>query len=216
MAATSSETRLTNREETKEFVSSVPKSSMISRSQSQISSEIPDAASALSENFGSLSYDYYAGEDLEKFTRAVQICQNFVKTFNKGYRNLFFSAKKLSALFDRDGGDLTVEILIFGDLSVYGFCIVFQTMSGGALFLPKELEYINKWTKEYGFLLDVIQEACDKTVMTTDNHRFAYADGILSKWYRAGVHIRGSVGIRFLYCVPDDVWRRAVSPRRSA
>ena len=24
--------------------------------------------------------------------------------------------------------------------------------------------------------------------MTTDNHRFAYADGILSKWYRAGVH----------------------------
>lgn len=53
---------------------------------------------------------------------------------------------------------------------------------------PKELEYINKWTKEYGFLLDVIQEACDKTVMTTDSHRFAYADGILSKWYRAGVH----------------------------
>lgn len=53
---------------------------------------------------------------------------------------------------------------------------------------PKELEYINKWTKEYGFLLDVIQEACDKTVMTTDNHRFAYADGILTKWYQAGVH----------------------------
>lgn len=53
---------------------------------------------------------------------------------------------------------------------------------------PKELEYINKWTKEYGFLLDVIQEACDKTVLTTDSHRFAYADGILSKWYRAGVH----------------------------
>lgn len=44
----------------------------------------------MTENFGSLSYDYYAGEDLEKFTRAVQICQNFVKTFNKGYRNLFF------------------------------------------------------------------------------------------------------------------------------
>lgn len=44
----------------------------------------------LTENFGSLSYDYYAGEDLEKFTKAVQICQNFVKTFNKGYRNLFF------------------------------------------------------------------------------------------------------------------------------
>ncbi|MCD8039578.1 MAG: DnaD domain protein [Lachnospiraceae bacterium] len=58
---------------------------------------------------------------------------------------------------------------------------------------PKELEYINKWTKEYGFLLDVIQEACDKTVMNTDTHRFAYADGILSKWYRAGVQHKADI-----------------------
>jgi DnaD and phage-associated domain/DnaD and phage-associated domain len=60
---------------------------------------------------------------------------------------------------------------------------------------PKELEYINKWTKEYGFLLDVIQEACDKTVMTTDNHRFAYADGILTKWFQAGVHYKADIPI---------------------
>ena len=58
---------------------------------------------------------------------------------------------------------------------------------------PKELEYIQKWTKEYGFMLDVIQEACDKTVMTTDSHRFAYADGILSKWYQAGVHHKADI-----------------------
>ena len=44
----------------------------------------------MTENFCSLSYDYYAGEDLEKFTKAVQICQNFVKSFDKDYRNLFF------------------------------------------------------------------------------------------------------------------------------
>lgn len=42
------------------------------------------------ENFSSLSYDYYAGEDLEKFIKAVQICQNFVKSFFLDYRNLFF------------------------------------------------------------------------------------------------------------------------------
>ncbi len=58
---------------------------------------------------------------------------------------------------------------------------------------PKELEYINKWTKEYGLMLDVIQEACDKTVMTTDSHRFAYADGILTKWYQAGVHHKADI-----------------------
>lgn len=58
---------------------------------------------------------------------------------------------------------------------------------------PKELEYIDKWTKEYGFLLDVIQEACDKTVLTTDKNRFAYADGILKKWYEAGVHHKADI-----------------------
>lgn len=60
---------------------------------------------------------------------------------------------------------------------------------------PKELEYINKWTKEYGFLLDVIQEACDKTVLTTDNNRFAYADGILKKWHNAGVHHKADIAL---------------------
>lgn len=42
------------------------------------------------ENFNFLSYDYYVGEDLEKFTKAVQICQNFVESFHRDYRNLFF------------------------------------------------------------------------------------------------------------------------------
>ena len=58
---------------------------------------------------------------------------------------------------------------------------------------PKELEYIQTWTPEDGFMLDVSQEACDNTVMTTDSHRFAYADGILSKWYQAGVHHKADI-----------------------
>jgi DNA replication protein DnaC len=42
------------------------------------------------ENFSALSYDYYEKEDLEKFKGAVQICQNFIKFFDKDYQNLFF------------------------------------------------------------------------------------------------------------------------------
>lgn len=42
------------------------------------------------DNFSSLSYDYYAGEHLEKFTKAVQICQNFIESFHLDYHNLFF------------------------------------------------------------------------------------------------------------------------------
>lgn len=52
----------------------------------------------------------------------------------------------------------------------------------------KELEYIKRWTKEYVFNLDIILEACERTVLATDKHRFEYADSILANWYKSGVH----------------------------
>ena len=51
----------------------------------------------------------------------------------------------------------------------------------------KELEYINRWNKEYGFTNDVIIEACERTVLATDKHRFEYADKILSSWKHSSV-----------------------------
>ena len=42
------------------------------------------------ENFQALSYDYYQGEDLARFQKAVIECRNFIKTFDTDYQNLFF------------------------------------------------------------------------------------------------------------------------------
>ena len=42
------------------------------------------------ENFDTLSYEYYEGEDLSRFKNAVRTCRNFVKNFNSDYHNLFF------------------------------------------------------------------------------------------------------------------------------
>lgn len=53
---------------------------------------------------------------------------------------------------------------------------------------PKEVSYIMRWTKEFGFSMQIIETACERTVMATDKHRFEYADSILSHWNRAGVH----------------------------
>ena len=58
---------------------------------------------------------------------------------------------------------------------------------------PKEMEYINRWTKEYGFSSDIIFEACERTVMATDRHRFEYAEGILSSWKRENVHHKADI-----------------------
>lgn len=42
------------------------------------------------ENFHTLSYDFYQGEDLEHFQNTVNECRNFIKTFDSDYHNLFF------------------------------------------------------------------------------------------------------------------------------
>lgn len=42
------------------------------------------------ENFNTLSYDYYQGEDLALFQKNVKICKNFIKSFPADYHNLFF------------------------------------------------------------------------------------------------------------------------------
>ncbi len=45
-----------------------------------------------------------------------------------------------------------------------------------------ELSYIKKWTEEFGFTLDIIQEACSRTITATHQPSFEYADSILTKW----------------------------------
>lgn len=42
------------------------------------------------ENFSTLSYDYYEGDDLLRFKNTVTTCRNFINNFNSDYHNLFF------------------------------------------------------------------------------------------------------------------------------
>lgn len=56
-----------------------------------------------------------------------------------------------------------------------------------------EVTYITRWTKEFSFEPDIISAACEKTVLATDNHRFEYADSILSNWHKAGVHHKSDI-----------------------
>ena len=50
-----------------------------------------------------------------------------------------------------------------------------------------ELSYIKKWTETLGFSLDIIQEACRRTIAATHQPSFEYTDSILSKWQKANV-----------------------------
>lgn len=51
-----------------------------------------------------------------------------------------------------------------------------------------ELAYIKKWTEEYGFSLDLIIEACNRTMAKLHQPSFEYTDSILRKWIASNVH----------------------------
>jgi DnaD/phage-associated family protein len=54
--------------------------------------------------------------------------------------------------------------------------------------LPSEITYVDRWMKEYGFTIDIILEACNRTIMQIHKPSFEYADGILKSWKSKGVH----------------------------
>lgn len=51
----------------------------------------------------------------------------------------------------------------------------------------KEAEMVTKWYKDYGFDLEIINEACGRSVLAVESHRLEYCEGILSSWKKAGV-----------------------------
>ena len=54
--------------------------------------------------------------------------------------------------------------------------------------ISAEIRLMDKWMKTYSFTMDVIREACTRTIMQTAKPTLAYADGILTRWYNE--HIR--------------------------
>ena len=57
----------------------------------------------------------------------------------------------------------------------------------GRNLVSNEIAYIEKWTNLYGFTLDIINEACSRTIQNTGKASFKYADKILSDWHNQGI-----------------------------
>lgn len=57
----------------------------------------------------------------------------------------------------------------------------------------KEVSFIRNWLYQYNFSLEIIQLACEKTVLATDKHRFEYTEGILSKWKQQNLRTKSDI-----------------------
>jgi DnaD domain protein len=76
------------------------------------------------------------------------------------------------------------------DRSVYS---IMNSLGRSTSPTAKELEFINRWTRDYGFSTDIILEACERSSLATDKHRFEYAEGILNSWRQANVRHKADI-----------------------
>ena len=75
---------------------------------------------------------------------------------------------------------------------------------------PGEVALIRKWTEQYGFTLDIIQEACSRTIAATHQPSFDYADTILTRWYDNQVrHLKDITAL-------DTAYQKEKAARRSS
>lgn len=70
------------------------------------------------------------------------------------------------------------------DKSVYS---VLKSLGRTSSITPTEAAMVTKWIKEFSLPIEVINEACARTVLATDSHRLEYCDKILSSWKSHGV-----------------------------
>ncbi len=74
---------------------------------------------------------------------------------------------------------------------------------------PTEQETMSRWINEYGFTMDMILEACARTMKKLHEPNFDYADGILEQWHKTGVHTMADVE------AADRIWEQKQAEKKA-
>ncbi len=125
---------------------------------------------------------------LEELTMPVdQIDELMQYCIGAGHTNFDYMNKV--ALDWKDRGITSLQQLSDGnDILSHSHRSILRSMGlNRANLAPAEQAFVDKWISEYNFSLDLIIEACDRTVIATGQGNFRYADGILTNWHDQGV-----------------------------
>lgn len=68
------------------------------------------------------------------------------------------------------------------------FNAVSKAFGLGRMPAAMEQKFIQKWIREFGFDTPILVEACNRTILQIKKPDFKYADSILEKWHKNGVH----------------------------
>lgn len=77
-----------------------------------------------------------------------------------------------------------------------------------------EKAFIVKWTNDYGFSMDMILDACNRTINTIHQPSFQYADSILQRWLKNGV--KTPADIKSLDAIHETKTKDVVTTKQTA
>ena len=76
-----------------------------------------------------------------------------------------------------------------------------------------ETAYIRRWNEEYGLALDIILEACNRTMNTIHQPNFEYTESILKNWMDKKVkHLKDIEAVDLAYQKEKEAKKKAASP----
>ncbi len=65
--------------------------------------------------------------------------------------------------------------------------VVREQFPSNRAFGKVQIEFLNRWGREWHLSAELVEEACRRTQLNTNSSDFRYADSILSRWHEAGI-----------------------------
>ncbi len=101
---------------------------------------------------------------------------------SKGHKSMRYIEKVAISWADEGIKTLKAAKMLNGIYSDNCFPVLKAFGLSGRAPSKGESDYVSKWTLSYGFSLDIILEACNRTINTIHQPSFEYADSILKRW----------------------------------
>lgn len=96
--------------------------------------------------------------------------------------------EKVALSWHENGITTVEEAKTFGTSYTNSFYPVLRAFGlSGRNPVAVEKAFILKWTNEYGFDMDIVVDACNRTMDAIHKPSFQYADSILQRWMKKGV-----------------------------
>lgn len=111
----------------------------------------------------------------------------------KGYRNIRYMEKCAIDWADNHIDDLEKAFIYVQNFDK-NYRAILHYMGQSGYPTPSNRKFMDRWLDQWQMPLDIIMEACDRSVAAIDKPKFSYVDSILSAWHKKG--IRDIAGIK--------------------